>query len=131
MVTDGYAEYVLIIEKLNMAHQKCIFHKIMNQRMPIWKTTSKVKRQLQNKENKLEKTKEKNTTTRKSIQRTKTGENSPKRQKRLNNKEKLKKNCKNKKKQLDEFEYYNNKLQKYSIMGLYKKHKQNSTDYKA
>ena len=59
MITDGYTTYVPIIEKLHMTHQKCVFHKIMNQRTPVWKTTNKLERQLKNKENQLEKTKEK------------------------------------------------------------------------
>ena len=60
MITDGYAVYVSIIEKLHMTHQKCVFHKIMNQRTPVWKTTNKLERQLKNKENQLEKTKKYN-----------------------------------------------------------------------
>ncbi len=50
MITDGYTTYVPIIEKLHMTHQKCVFHKIMNQRTPVWKTTNKIERQLINKE---------------------------------------------------------------------------------
>ena len=50
MITDGYTTYVPIIEKLHMTHQKCVFHKIMNQRTPVWKTTNKIERQLKNKE---------------------------------------------------------------------------------
>ena len=34
MITDGYTAYVPIIEKLHITHQKCVFHKIMNQRTP-------------------------------------------------------------------------------------------------
>ena len=45
MITDGYTTYVPIIEKLHMTHQKCVFHKIMNQRTPVWKTTNKIERQ--------------------------------------------------------------------------------------
>ena len=59
MITDGYTAYVPIIEKLQMTHQKCVFHKIMNQRTPVWKTTNKLERQLKSKEDKLEKTLEK------------------------------------------------------------------------
>ena len=59
VITDGYTAYVPIIEKLLMTHQKCVFHKIMNQRTPVWKTTNKLQRQLENKENQLEKTLEK------------------------------------------------------------------------
>ena len=59
MITDGYTAYVPIIEKLHMTHQKCVFHKIMNQRTPVWKITNKLQRQLENKENQLEKTEEK------------------------------------------------------------------------
>lgn len=59
MITDGYTAYVPIIEKLQMTHQKCVFHKIMNQQTPVWKTTNKLERQLKNKENQLEKTQEK------------------------------------------------------------------------
>ena len=55
MITDGYTAYVPIIEKLQMTHQKCVFHKIMNQRTPVWKTTNKLERQLKNKEKQLEK----------------------------------------------------------------------------
>ena len=49
MITDGYTAYVPIIEKLQMTHQKCVFHKIMNQRTPVWKTTNKLERQLKTK----------------------------------------------------------------------------------
>lgn len=59
MITDGYTAYVPIIEKLQMTHQKCVFHKIMNQRTPVWKTTNKLERQLKSKEDKLKKTVEK------------------------------------------------------------------------
>ena len=59
MITDGYAAYVPIIEKLHMTHQKCVFHKIMNQRTPVWKTINQLERQLKSKEDKLEKTLEK------------------------------------------------------------------------
>lgn len=37
MITDGYTAYVPIIEKLQMTHQKCVFHKIMNQQHPYGK----------------------------------------------------------------------------------------------
>ena len=59
MITDGYPAYAPIIEKLHMTPQKCVFHKIMNQRTPVWKTTNKLERQLKNKEDKLEKILEK------------------------------------------------------------------------
>ena len=91
MITDGYTTYVPIIEKLHMTHQKCVFHKIMNQRTPVWKTTNKIERQLKNKENQLEKTKEKNTTTRKTIQRTKTRKNTTQRQKKTKKQKETKK----------------------------------------
>ena len=50
MITDGYTAYVSIIENLQMGHQKCVFHKMMNQRTPVWKTTNKLERQLKSKE---------------------------------------------------------------------------------
>ena len=59
MIADGYTAYVPIIEKLHMTHQKCVFHKIMNQRTAVWKITNKLQRQLENKENQLEKIEEK------------------------------------------------------------------------
>ena len=59
MITDGYSAYISIIENLQMNHQKCVFHKMMNQRTPVWKTTNKLERQLKSKENKLKETEEK------------------------------------------------------------------------
>lgn len=56
MITDGYTAYVSIIESLQMDHQKCVFHKMMNQRTPVWKTMAQLERQRKSKENKLEKT---------------------------------------------------------------------------
>ena len=44
MITDGYGAYISIIENLQMDHQKCVFHKMMNQRTPVWKTTNKLER---------------------------------------------------------------------------------------
>ena len=54
IITDGYATYVPIIEKLHITHQKYAFHKIINQRRLVWKTTNKLERQLKSKEDKLE-----------------------------------------------------------------------------
>ena len=120
MITDGYTAYVPIIEKLHMTHQKCVFHKIMNQRTPVWKTTNKLQRQRENKENQLEKTKEKIQQLEKLSKGQKPGRIPLKDKKRRKNKEKLKKKKQEKtqlkkdikkiNKQLDEFEYYNNKI---------------------
>ena len=56
MITYGYTAYVSIIESLQMDHQKCVFHKMMNQRTSVWKTMAQLERQLKSKENKLERT---------------------------------------------------------------------------
>ena len=120
MITDGYTTYVPIIEKLHMTHQKCVFHKIMNQRTPVWKTTNKLERQLKNKENQLEKTEEKIQQLEKLSKGQKPGRIPLKDKKRRKNKKKLKKKKQEKtqlkkdikkiNKQLNEFEYYNNKI---------------------
>ena len=91
MITDGYAAYVPIIEKLQMTHQKCVFHKIMNQRTPVWKTTNKLERQLKNKKDKLEKTVEKIQQLEKQSKGQKPGRIKLKDKKRRKNKDKLKK----------------------------------------
>ena len=120
MITDGYAAYVPIIEKLQMNHQKCVFHKIMNQRTPVWKTTNKLERQLKSKKDKLEKTVEKIQQLENQSKGQKSGRISLKDKKRRKNKDKLKKKKQEKRqlkkdikkieKQLAEFEYYNNKI---------------------
>ena len=120
MITDGYAAYVSIIEKLQMTHQKCVFHKIMNQRTPVWKTTKKLERQLKSKENKLEKTLEKIQQLENQSKGQKPGRIPLKDKKRRKNKDKLEKKKQEKRqlkkdinkinKQLAEFEYYNTKI---------------------
>ena len=120
MITDGYAAYVPIIEKLQMTHQKCVFHKIMNQRTPLCKTTNKQERQLKTKKDKLEKTVEKIQQLENQSKGQKSGRISLKDKKRRKNKDKLKKKKQEKRqlkkdikkieKQLAEFEYYNNKI---------------------
>ena len=91
MITDGYTAYVSIIENLQMDHQKCVFHKMMNQRTPVWKTTNKLERQLKNKENKLKETEEKIQQLEKLSKGQKPGPIPLKDKKRRKNKEKLKK----------------------------------------
>ena len=120
MITDGYTAYVPIIEKLHMTHQKCVFHKIMNQRTPVWKTTNKLERQLKSKEDKLEKTLEKIQQLENLSKGQKCGRIPLKDKKRIKNKNKLKKKKQEKtqlkkdirkiKKQISEFEYYNTKI---------------------
>ena len=120
MITDGYTAYVSIIENLQMDHQKCVFHKMMNQRTPVWKTTNKLERQLKNKENKLKETEEKIQQLEKLSKGQKPGPIPLKDKKRRKNKEKLKKKKQEKKKlkkeikeikkKLGEYEYYNNKI---------------------
>ena len=120
MITDGYTAYVPIIEKLQMTHQKCVFHKIMNQRTPVWKTTNKLERQLKNKENQLEKTQEKIQQLENLSKGQKPGKIPLKDKKRRKNKKKLnkkkqekrqlKKDIKKINEQLAEFEYYNAKI---------------------
>ncbi len=120
MITDGYAAYVPIIEKLQMTHQKCVFHKIMNQRTPVWKTTNKLERQLKSKEEQLEKTITKIEQLEKQSKGQKPGRIPKKDTKRIKNKEKLKKRKQEKtklkneikkiKKQLKEYEKLNKRI---------------------
>ena len=120
MITDGYTAYVPIIESLQMDHQKCVFHKMMNQRTTVWKTMAKLERQLKSKENKLEKTLKKIQELKKLSQGQKRGRIPLKDKKRRKNKDKLnmkkqekrdlKKEIKEINKQLEEYEYYNNKI---------------------
>ena len=120
MITDGYTAYVPIIESLQMDHQKCVFHKMMNQRTTVWKTMAKLERQLKSKENKLEKTLKKIQELEKLSQGQKRGRIPLKDKKRRKNKDKLnmkkqekrdlKKEIKEINKQLEEYEYYNNKI---------------------
>lgn len=91
MITDGYAAYVSIIENLQMNHQKCVFHKMMNQRTHVWKTMAKLERQRKSKENKLEKTLEKIQELEKLSKGQNRGRIPLKDKKRRKNKEKLKK----------------------------------------
>ena len=120
MITDGYGAYISIIENLQMNHQKCVFHKMMNQRTPVWKTTNKLERQLKNKENKLKETEEKIQQLEKLSKGQKPERIPQKDKKRRKNKQKLKKKKQEKtklkkeikkiNKKLDEYEYYNNKI---------------------
>ena len=83
MISDGYNAYVPIIEKLHYDSIKMsIFIKIINQRTPMWKTTYKMERQLQRKEDKLEKT-QKIQQLQKPVQRAKTWKNTAQGQKKM------------------------------------------------
>ncbi|WP_296848006.1 hypothetical protein [uncultured Methanobrevibacter sp.] len=139
MITDGYTAYVSIIKNLQMDHQKCVFHKMMNQRTPVWKTTNKLERQLKNKENKLKKTDEKIQQLEKLSKGQKPGRIPLKNKKRRKNKEKLKKKKQEKKKlkkeikeinkKLGEYEYYNNKISEIFTYDTVEKAKKNSIEY--
>ena len=133
MITDGYGAYISIIENLQMNHQKCVFHKMMNQRTPVWKTTNKLERQLKSKENKLKETEEKIQQLEKLSKGQKPGRIPLKDKKRRKNKEKLKKKKQEKtklkkeikeiNKKLDEYEYYNNKISEIFTYGTVEKAK--------
>ena len=120
MITDGYTAHVSIIENLQMDHQKCVFHKMMNQQTPVWKTMAKLERQRKTKENKLEKTLEKIQELEKLSKGQNRGRILLKDKKRRKNKEKLKKKKQEKtklkkeikeiNKKLDEYECYNKKI---------------------
>ena len=71
-------------------HQKWVFHKMMNQWTPVWKTTNKLERQLKNKENKQKKQRKKIQQLEKLSKRQKPGPILLKDKKRRKNKEKLK-----------------------------------------
>ena len=59
LIGDGLAEYPAIAKKANMDFHPCVFHKIMNQRLPTWNTQRSIERKIQSNKNKIEKNKEK------------------------------------------------------------------------
>ena len=63
MITDGYTAYVPIIEKLHMTHQKCVFHKIMNQRTPRMENNKQTTKTTKKQRKSTRKNRRKNTTT--------------------------------------------------------------------
>lgn len=58
LIGDGLAEYPAIAKKANMDFHPCVFHKIMNQRLPTWNTQRSIERKIQSNKNKIEKNKE-------------------------------------------------------------------------
>ena len=56
---DGLKEYPTIAKKNNMDFHPCGFHKIMNQRKPIWKIQKKLLKKIESNKNKIEKNNEK------------------------------------------------------------------------
>lgn len=52
LITDGHTAYPEIIKNINLEQQKCTFHKIQNQRTPVWKKIHRLEKQKQTKANK-------------------------------------------------------------------------------
>ena len=59
LIGDGLKEYPAIAKKANMEFHPCVFHKIMNQRTPVWKKQRILERKLKTNKDKIEKNKEK------------------------------------------------------------------------
>ena len=59
LIGDGLKEYPTIAKKNNMDFHPCGFHKIMNQRKPIWKIQKKLLKKIESNKNKIEKNNEK------------------------------------------------------------------------
>ena len=55
LIGDGLREYPTIAQKANMDFHPCVFHKIMNQRIPTWKTQRRIERKIQSHKRKIEK----------------------------------------------------------------------------
>ena len=59
LIGDGLKEYPTIAKKNNMDFHPCGFHKIMNQRKPIWKIQKRLLKKIESNKNKIEKNNEK------------------------------------------------------------------------
>ena len=59
LIGDGLKEYPNIAKKNNMDFHPCGFHKIMNQRKPIWKIQKRLLKKIESNKNKIEKNNEK------------------------------------------------------------------------
>ena len=59
LIGDGLKEYPSIAQKANMNFHPCGFHKIMNQRKPVWKRQKRIQKKIKSNINKIEKNKEK------------------------------------------------------------------------
>ena len=59
LIGAGLKEYPAIAKKANMEFHPCVFHKIMNQRTPVWKKQRILERKLKTNKDKIEKNKEK------------------------------------------------------------------------
>ena len=119
LITDGYLSYPDIIKKLNMKQQKCTFHKIKNQRDPVWKKIHRIERKNKSLQNQIKKNLEKINTINKKHER-KTGnipkndkikiKNIKKRQKLERENRKLKKEIRNNKKEIKDYKNYNKRI---------------------
>ena len=59
LIGDGLKEYPNIAKKNNMDFHPCGFHKIMNQRKPIWKIQKRLLKKIESNKNKIENNNEK------------------------------------------------------------------------
>lgn len=59
LIGDGLREYPAIAKKANMDFHPCVFHKIMNQRMPVWKKQRILERKIKTNKHKIKKNNEK------------------------------------------------------------------------
>ena len=55
LIGDGLKEYPNIAKKNNMDFHPCGFHKIMNQRKPIWKIQKRLLKKIESNKNKIKK----------------------------------------------------------------------------
>ena len=119
LITDGHTAYPDIIKSLNLKQQKCTFHKIQNQRTPVWKKIHRLERQNKNKQKQINKNLEKINTINKKygkIKRRPTKKeknrrkNLQKRKKLQRENQKLKKEIRENKKQIKEYENYNKRI---------------------
>ena len=137
LIGDGLAEYPKIAEKANMKFHSCVFHKIMNQRLPTWKKQRRIDRKIQSHENKIEKNNEKiKQYYEKYAEQGKIKKKDAKRRKHKDKvtnmkkeNRKLKAKIKALKKENDEYNNYSVEFQKYLNKTLLKMQKEDSISY--
>lgn len=119
LITDGHTAYPDIIKKLNMKQQKCVFHKIQNQRTPVWKKIHRLERKNKSKQNQINKNQEKINTINKKYGKIKwkpkltektRRKNLQKRKKLQREIQKLKNEIKHNKNEIKRYENYNKRI---------------------
>ena len=112
LIGDGLKEYPHIAKKNNMDFHPCGFHKIMNQRKPIWKIQKRLLKKIESNKNKIENNNEKINKYHEKYkgQFKKIGNKDKKRRKEKDKVTKIEKENKKLKKEYDEYENYNERI---------------------